>query len=50
MIYSLYIMDLLKSAVKKNELIIKKTKKNKYVDPNTIHILEKFIIKKKLIC
>ena len=43
-------MDLLKSAVKKNELIIKKTKKNKYVDPNTIHILEKFIIKKKLIC
>ena len=43
-------MDLLKSAVKKNELIIKKTKKSKYVDPNTINILEKFIIQKKLIC
>ena len=43
-------MDLLKESVKKNELIIKKTKKSKYVDQNTINILEKFIIKKKLIC
>ena len=43
-------MELLKDAIDINDKYQKKNKKEKYVDPKIIRILERFIIEKQLIC
>lgn len=43
-------VEYLKNSIEKNNLYQKKNKKDKYINNSLLHIVEQFIIKKKLVC
>lgn len=43
-------MDILQSAIEKNEIFQKKNKKQRHIDPKFMKIVEEFIINKQLVC